>query len=183
MLKILKILAETTTVLLALMGLFWLPKDMEEWKQAAAPWKRGLAAIDLTTILLITVILLVLWLLWNDVRPYIAGLFNRYNRPVRGGYPARLSFKFDPQSGHVRRTENIGIERYYVLSEATKSRIFIVFTKDTGTENVHVTCNDGTPFSYEILDRSARSVIVEVSGRLNQAGYTIDVENPLDSNT
>jgi len=103
--------------------------------------------------------------------------FTPYARPFKGAYPARLVFEFDRLSGKPRRIENHGIERFYVAKGAPWW-VFIAFEHNTGTENITVSSNDGTPLNYEIMDRSQRSLVIQIDGSVPHSGLTIECENP-----
>lgn len=58
---------------LMLFGVFWLPKDMADWKDAAQPWGDLLSMVDQNTALWIFAFVAFVYILWVDVRPWAHG--------------------------------------------------------------------------------------------------------------
>ncbi|MBW8300780.1 MAG: hypothetical protein K0M60_14355 [Hydrogenophaga sp.] len=55
-----------------LLGIFWLPKDLEDYPQAAEPWLRFIAMVDQNTALWFFSSCLAAWIGLTDVRRFIA---------------------------------------------------------------------------------------------------------------
>ena len=55
---------------LTLFGIFWVPKDLEDWQQAAEPWKRWLAMVDQNTALWVFSFVALTYIFWIDIRPF-----------------------------------------------------------------------------------------------------------------
>lgn len=66
-----------------LFGIFWLPKDVQDWQQAAAPWKRALSMVDQNTALWIFAIAALAYIIWIDIRPWVKALLQRKRVDVR----------------------------------------------------------------------------------------------------
>lgn len=74
MLQPLKILSARTYTALGAFGLIlWFPKDWEDRADAWAVWARWLGVLDQQTLLWIFAAVLLVWLVWTDVRPFIRG--------------------------------------------------------------------------------------------------------------
>ncbi|KQS89818.1 hypothetical protein [Rhizobium sp. Leaf386] len=56
---------------LLLSGIFWLPKDFEDYSTAAEPWKRAYSALDQNTALWIFSTVLFVWIFATDVRRFL----------------------------------------------------------------------------------------------------------------
>ena len=54
-----------------LLGLFWLPADLQTYDQALSPWQRLWAMTDRETLLWVFALGLFAWLVWTDVRPFL----------------------------------------------------------------------------------------------------------------
>jgi len=55
---------------LTLFGIFWLPKDVADWKIAAQPWQDILSLTDQNTALWCFAIVSLLYICWMDIRPW-----------------------------------------------------------------------------------------------------------------
>ncbi len=64
---------------LTLFGIFWLPKDIQDWKDAAQPWKRALAMVDQNTALWVFSIVLLLYLVTIELLPRAITYFQDKN--------------------------------------------------------------------------------------------------------
>jgi hypothetical protein len=51
--------------------IYWLPKDVQDAPQAAEPWRKILSMVDQLTVFKIFAGILVLWIIWIDLRPYL----------------------------------------------------------------------------------------------------------------
>jgi hypothetical protein len=56
------------------------PKDIEDWEQAAEPWKRWLSMVDQNTALWCFAVIAFLYIFWMDVKPRIQWRFSRADR-------------------------------------------------------------------------------------------------------
>ncbi len=56
---------------LTLFGIFWLPKDLSDWEQAADSWQRIFAMIDQNTALWAFSLCALAYIFWIDLRPYV----------------------------------------------------------------------------------------------------------------
>lgn len=185
MFRVIRIVIWAISTISFAVGLFWLPSDLSDWPQAAEPWKRWLSMVDVTTVLFAILFLFSARLLWVDAKPYFERLLSKYNRPVRGRYPARLVFEFDRQTGHVRRLENKGVARYFFIGKGndglTSSLLIIAFERDTGLDRIELVSNDSSPARCSIVDKSERLVILQIDTPVTVSGYTFSAENVPES--
>lgn len=79
--KLLLRLWAATGFTLTLFGIFWLPKDIEDRADAAAPWKRWLDLLDQNAALWVFALLATIYIVWIAVAPPILSWL-RGRRPV-----------------------------------------------------------------------------------------------------
>ncbi len=70
MLRILASLWKSLAFFVLAVAIFWLPKDVQDYGQAAKPWQKVTALVDQNGALWAVCFLLGAWLLWADVRPF-----------------------------------------------------------------------------------------------------------------
>ncbi|MFN3363946.1 MAG: hypothetical protein ACK40W_08280 [Allorhizobium sp.] len=56
---------------LTLLGVFWLPKDVQDWQDAAGPWRDLFSAVDRVTALWVFSAFALLYIFWIDLRPIV----------------------------------------------------------------------------------------------------------------
>lgn len=56
---------------LFLFAVFWIPKDVIDWEQAAAPWWDILAMVDQNTALWAFAVMALIYICWIDIRPLL----------------------------------------------------------------------------------------------------------------
>src|SRR5690606_12039990 len=101
--RIYRIVGWTIGSVLPLLVFFYLPADLSGWREAAEPWAGILSMVSPVPILLLVILALLARFIWIDVKPLIPGVLSTDNRQVRGRYPSRLRFEFDPKTGAARR--------------------------------------------------------------------------------
>lgn len=69
-------------VVLTLFGIYWLPKDAQDYGAAAEPWQRAWSMVDQNGALWALVLVFGGWIIWSDVRP----LWRQWRGPK---YPSR----------------------------------------------------------------------------------------------
>ncbi len=182
MLKFLSHFWKTIGFLFFLLAVYWTPKDVLDWRDAAEPWRRLLAMLDKITLLWAGSIVLLLWLFWSEIRPLIRDRFsiNRSMRPFKGMYPAKLVYEYNSITGKPQRIANYGVARFYI-THGNISWIFLAFERDTGTENIFVASNDGSPIAYDIVDKGPRSLVIKMKSEIPRSGLTIECEDPRDT--
>ena len=67
----------TIAFILTLLGIFWVPKDLEDWEVAAEPWMRWLSMFDQTAALWAFSVAALIYILWMDARPFLKAYFDR----------------------------------------------------------------------------------------------------------
>lgn len=72
MLTIISPFKRTFGVLMAALGIFWLPKDVQDYEQAVQPWQEMAAMVDQNTALWAFVAVLVAVIAWSDGRAFVA---------------------------------------------------------------------------------------------------------------
>lgn len=73
MLKVISPFNRTFGVFMAAFGIFWLPKDIQDYQDAAVPWREALAMLDQNTALWAFAIILIAVVAWSDGRAYWEG--------------------------------------------------------------------------------------------------------------
>jgi hypothetical protein len=71
MMYLVKHFGKAIGVFLLLYGIFWIPKDLEDYSEAAEPWRKAFATLDQNTALWVFAIALSLWIAATDVRRFI----------------------------------------------------------------------------------------------------------------
>lgn len=156
-----------------------MPADIKGWSEAAEPWKRGFAMLDRETILIGISALLGAWLFWSELKPFIAmkGLKPKSERAVNGMFPAELTVEIDRKTGSPSVLKNIGVARFYVhYFNGNSGILFLCFGKDTGTDRVVVSGRNGDPIRHTVLDRSSRSLAIEINSEA-KIGFSVRTEN------
>ncbi|MGB7317848.1 MAG: hypothetical protein WBC85_07765 [Planktotalea sp.] len=165
-----------------LLGLYYLPIDILGAGEASAPWRKVLAVIDREVLLWVFSVSMFTWLAWTELKPILSErLFvPSWQKPVRGGMPARLRLVGDPASKTLRRVENFNVFRYDLEPGKTGTLLFIVFDKEAGTETIILRNNDASPIRYELLDRTERSVVINIMSPVSLPGIYFECRNDAD---
>lgn len=75
MLTVLKRMRASIAVLMSLVGIFWLPKNIEDIGEAAGTWRRFAAMIDQNAALWALALTSAVYIVWMDIRPYVRARF------------------------------------------------------------------------------------------------------------
>ena len=78
--KILSSAWKTIGVAMFLFGIFWLPKDIEDWTEAGEPWKKALSMIDQNTALWIVSLLALLYVAYVE---WLGNVLSNYFSPIK----------------------------------------------------------------------------------------------------
>lgn len=70
------------SAVLLFFGVFWLPADVRGYSEALEPWRKLLAMVDQLTAFKVLSGILVLWVIWIEVRPFILGFRASQKDPI-----------------------------------------------------------------------------------------------------
>jgi hypothetical protein len=92
---------------LTLSGIFWLPKDLSDWKQAADPWQKMFVMIDQNTALWAFSLCALAYIFWIDLRPLIKGklLINRFEKFLADYESEKPSFHSATKNSYLIESE------------------------------------------------------------------------------
>lgn len=166
----------------AIFGIFWLPKDIEDYSEALPPWANLLSKVDRENAIICVAAILLLWLLWTEFRPLLQGkiLIARDYRPVKGKYPGKLAFRFGEGHRSPETIENIGIDSYYVHVNSKPNLIVMSFTRETGMKHISVKANDNSKVLFNVLHWKSRFLVLGIETRMPFEGLTIECSDPRD---
>jgi hypothetical protein len=184
MLKALRACWRSISAGMFLLGLFWLPADVEQYGQALSPWQRLWAMVDRETLLWAFALGLFAWLVWTDVRPFVRGR-------LRARFPARHAEILRAISDQLAKADQIATHRINAMlpiSESGKMGHLTQFhTESLRTEGLlYQIAYDGQTVGtvrdylhlcgmilHDELDRSdtreSRSVLEQLRGPIYQA--------------
>jgi hypothetical protein len=99
MFRLARMFWKSITAGMFLLGLFWLPADVQSYDQALGPWQRLWSLFSRETLLWIFALGLFAWLVWTDARPFIRGKFKRKFPPKH----AEICRKLADHLGEMRQ--------------------------------------------------------------------------------
>lgn len=112
---------------------------------------------------------------------YLAGLLTKRKTGStgKGQNAIRLAIGVDTATGAFNTIENIGVARYYIdpTMSGEWGLLFIAFRLDTGTDRLVVTSLNGAAIATRLLDRSARTLVLEMEKSDISGGFIVTAQD------
>jgi hypothetical protein len=115
--KFVRMFWKSLTAGMFLLGLFWLPADVQSYSQALGPWQRLWALLDRETLLWIFALGLFAWLVWTDVRPFMRGRMAKKFPPRHAAVCGELAKQIS-----TLREETFSV-RHWAMSQGDLARV------------------------------------------------------------
>lgn len=119
--KTVRQIATPVSFLLSLIGVYWLPKDAIDWRQAAEPWGRLVGLIDQNTALWVFSVACSLYISLASIKPAIARWVNTWPYRRQAEFKVKVAICHEAEAGILPRTELVRAALLFAKEEWWKS--------------------------------------------------------------